>query len=858
MVDAATGDLIQTGLDDTYLQLSLVDGRKLEAGGEREDFLDSCQLLLNKGGQPLLAHGRSGSYAPDGRVLVPIIAGQAMLPDLKVTDSSEALLTGRAPPFRLLARVVLRGGIAVTGVAPVLSEPFVVATARVKGAAKAEIPHVNDHISKVEGLGIQTQKKLEDIAAAAAAAGVANLQVPINNVTRVGQFKDLVETAEHSKPLRETLKQVLRLTKGWDVARDHVRKAVHTDDQLRVFHPEGRQDVGLVYKCSAFNVVDINHPVGLLRRRQQQDREDQQLVDVIWLGSEYSSWPEAVRKMVPRGASAWWRDGHPGWSFLPLNLSHLPKYGSNNMPNPAIASYAFTMRSSGQNSGYSMGGGSELGALAAGFSAAAMAGLGMNIGSGGGSAAGPPRSGTVRGGAQAVDPMLMSGNGSAIGGGSGGLRGGTQVPHQISKRTISGGDIPSSIPPMITSTSIAGNYYHRAGSLLPMQQEQHDVAAAAAAAAAAYNNTNLNTAPVPAAGTNLASGAGSGGGADVLMELLGSHHRLPTDPLSIDSDILPNLAAVAGDGVDPGSSPFEEPAFQQLMQLVAANNNSSGGVGIIHGNNSGGSGVHRSAPRSNESDSSLKAKRKADTSLETWMAMHPSSLDIDLPGLLAGLESAPNSGTLLPTSLSGGGGGGGGLLLQRQQQHMHHPRVLSNEAVITTPFAKILSNGNHGNDPNSPRVADFLVAAQQHRAAQRVQRITKEAAAPQRQGSGSAGVSDPNSTRSGSVPDTAPALIPQGVTMGRLREMFAKAVKQEISFSDVESFLSKNGLLPVEHHHTGNDDIGGQAAGHEQIKCIEDKRSDGGGSGLATGLSDMRSIEDTLPKYGEQQQQAMI
>lgn len=31
--------------------------------------------------------------------------------------------------------------------------------------------------------------------------------------------------------------QVLRLTKGWDIARDHVRKAVETDVQLRVYHP---------------------------------------------------------------------------------------------------------------------------------------------------------------------------------------------------------------------------------------------------------------------------------------------------------------------------------------------------------------------------------------------------------------------------------------------------------------------------------------------------------------------------------------------------------------------------------------------------------------------------------------------
>jgi hypothetical protein len=59
-----------------------------------------------------------------------------------------------------------------------------VATARVKGAAKVEVPHVEDHISKLEGIGLQTQKKLEDIGAAAAAAGVSGLAVPLNCVTK--------------------------------------------------------------------------------------------------------------------------------------------------------------------------------------------------------------------------------------------------------------------------------------------------------------------------------------------------------------------------------------------------------------------------------------------------------------------------------------------------------------------------------------------------------------------------------------------------------------------------------------------------------------------------------------------------
>ena len=356
LTSPSVGHLVQYGLEDTFLELSLVDGRKLELEQERPEALEACQLLTNKSGQALLIHGRSGAYTDDMRILVPMISGQAMLPDLKVTDSSEALLTGRAPPFRLLARVVQRGGIPLPGIAPVLSEPFVVATARVRAASKLEIPHVDDSVSKIEGLGVQTQKKLEDIGGAAEAVDIprSNLQVPHNCVTKVGEFKELVELAESNRALKETLKHVLRLTKMWDVARDHVRRAVTTDTQLRVYHPDNREDVGLVYKCTSFNVIDINRPVGLLRKRQgvQGDQGDgrdessplnrQQLIDIIWLSSDINTWPDAVRRIVPRAASNWWMEGHPGWHFLPLTTHHLPQVGDHGAPKPSMSSFSFS------------------------------------------------------------------------------------------------------------------------------------------------------------------------------------------------------------------------------------------------------------------------------------------------------------------------------------------------------------------------------------------------------------------------------------------------------------------------------------------------------------------------------------
>ena len=356
VVDTSTGHLVQYGLEDTFLELSLVDGRKLEIEQERPESLETCQVLANKSGQPLLIHGRSGAYSDNMRILVPMISGQAMLPDLKVTDSSEALLSGRAPPFRLLARVVQRGGIPLPGIAPVLSEPFVVATARVRAASKLEIPHVDDSISKIEGLGVQTQKKLEDIGAAAEAVDIprSNLQVPRNSVTKVGEYRELIELAETNKSLKETLKHVLRLTNMWDVARDHARKAVTTDTQLRVYHPDNREEVGLVYRCIGFNVIDINRPLGLLRQLPDSPTEtDKQIIDIIWLGSDITKWPDAVRRIVPRAASNWWMDGHPGWEFLPLTTQHLPQMGEKG-PVPSMSSFSFNKPKKHPSSGKSL------------------------------------------------------------------------------------------------------------------------------------------------------------------------------------------------------------------------------------------------------------------------------------------------------------------------------------------------------------------------------------------------------------------------------------------------------------------------------------------------------------------------
>ena len=102
---------------------------------------------------------------------------------VNILGSSIAMLTGQKPPFRLLVRAINSNtGLRVGDVHHAVSNAFVVATQRVKGAQKAEIPHVEEHVSKIENVGVQTQHKLQDIRAAAQAAGITGLNIVHNTV----------------------------------------------------------------------------------------------------------------------------------------------------------------------------------------------------------------------------------------------------------------------------------------------------------------------------------------------------------------------------------------------------------------------------------------------------------------------------------------------------------------------------------------------------------------------------------------------------------------------------------------------------------------------------------------------------
>jgi hypothetical protein len=91
----------------------------------------TCLRLLTLPCNPLW----SSTATPPHPALHAYQRGRVLLPDLAITDSSEALLTGRKPPYRLLVRALHKDGRRLS-IKPAISEGFVVATRRTRSANK--------------------------------------------------------------------------------------------------------------------------------------------------------------------------------------------------------------------------------------------------------------------------------------------------------------------------------------------------------------------------------------------------------------------------------------------------------------------------------------------------------------------------------------------------------------------------------------------------------------------------------------------------------------------------------------------------------------------------------------------------
>ncbi|KAL3159748.1 PSII 6.1 kDa protein [Trebouxia sp. C0009 RCD-2024] len=331
IIDRATGVPLGEDIPDVQLEMCILDGNAydakcLEAGQEREEDLDGCSLLLNnKQTNPLLVPGGAPSHSPQNKVVVALQRGMAALPDLHVSDSSEAMLSGRKPPFRLLVRAAHRDGRKVN-IRHAVSEGFVVATRRTRTAGKVEIPNVDDHVSKLEHMGKETVKKLQDIKGAAIQAGV-DINIPENCINKVGEFRKLALMAEADGHLRQKLQQVLKLSKEkWDDARDHAMRAVVADNRMRIWYADkANMEVGLLFTCRLGN-VDLDRPVGLLQKKSQEGT--QTTMEATLMAQQTPAQREQVRQLQPQAVSSWWQPGHPGWAIYPVDSEHFMSTGA--------------------------------------------------------------------------------------------------------------------------------------------------------------------------------------------------------------------------------------------------------------------------------------------------------------------------------------------------------------------------------------------------------------------------------------------------------------------------------------------------------------------------------------------------
>jgi hypothetical protein len=321
VIDRSTGVPLGEDISDVHLEMCILDGNAydakcLEAGQERDEDLDACSLLVNNKTQPLLLPSGAATHNASHKVVVQLTRGLAQLPDLHVSDSSEAMLSGRKPPFRLLVRAAASDGRKVN-IRHAVSEGFVVATRRTRTAGKVEIPNVDDHVSKLEHMGKETVKKLQDIRGAAVQAGV-EINVPDNCILKVGEFRKLALMAEADGHLRQKLQQVLKLSKEkWDDARDHAMRAVVADNRMRIWYADkANMELGLLFTCRLGN-VDLDRPVGLLQKKSQDGA--QTTMEATLMAQQTPGQREQVRQLQPSAVGSWWQSGHPGWAIYPVD-----------------------------------------------------------------------------------------------------------------------------------------------------------------------------------------------------------------------------------------------------------------------------------------------------------------------------------------------------------------------------------------------------------------------------------------------------------------------------------------------------------------------------------------------------------
>ncbi|KAK9918510.1 hypothetical protein WJX75_004610 [Coccomyxa subellipsoidea] len=325
VIDADTGERMSDEVQGMRIEVCILDGNKYtsrcrEAGEQRLEILDECEVMRNQRNEPLLVAGNANNDAENPQVVLKFPHGvpSVSLRDMKVTESSESVLAGtKRPPFRLVCRALSASGVRLP-IRPVVSEEFVVVTKRTKNLKKQEIPSLDDPISKLNHIGKETVKKLNELKTS---ADEAQLQLPIPpelyRITKVREFQALARLSEADGHLQQRIKQLLKLSKEkWDAACDHAKTAVQVDNRMRAWYQKNMA-VGLLYTCS-LGEVRPDCPVALIQNRDG----DGDSMKVIPCEHQLPQQRKQVNEVADAATRCWWDEQHPGWMIFTLGNRH--------------------------------------------------------------------------------------------------------------------------------------------------------------------------------------------------------------------------------------------------------------------------------------------------------------------------------------------------------------------------------------------------------------------------------------------------------------------------------------------------------------------------------------------------------
>lgn len=320
------------------VELAMVDGhryalRTVQSGQSVGALADS--IVAGPGGSPVLVLGPHavvpGAPLPPHRTVgldrcqpaaaavcpfTPGLWACAPLHGAHIALSSENVLPGtKRAPLRLLATLIdVATGNRVPGVAPALSEEFVVVARRAKNVHKQAIPSLDDPVSRLHHIGKETVIKLRALGDTLGLSGVhIDPSSPLASITRVCDFVALAAATADDVQLGGAVRAALKLPRDkWKAACDHAATAVPADDSLRVWRAPGGV-AGLLFGCR-LGCVQLDAPLAVLHTPPAGAPAGHAAV----AAADHAS--PAQRAAIAHAArvavSAWQAEGHPGWAVL--------------------------------------------------------------------------------------------------------------------------------------------------------------------------------------------------------------------------------------------------------------------------------------------------------------------------------------------------------------------------------------------------------------------------------------------------------------------------------------------------------------------------------------------------------------